>query len=304
MDVSEQQLFKWIKRGVIGVVSLLTLSIVGCNSFYTVGEGERGIHTRTGALVGISKPGLNLKVPFIDDYKTMDVREQPIKWQLDGVENTDSRMESYSRDQQPADIAMNVAWSIPADDTTIAEIYQTYGSRERFRDTVIVPKTVEAVKNVFGGYDAVTVIQQRTKFNLDVANMLNKLLEGYPVIISAAQIQDIEFSSAYEAVVEARMKAQVEVQKREQEKLTEQINADIVVIKAEADATQIKLDGEARASVVRTLGEAQADAIRARAQALAQNANLVELTAAERWDGKLPTTMLPGSSVPFVNLPK
>jgi hypothetical protein len=36
---------------------------------------------------------------------------------------------------------------------------------------------------------------------------------------------------------------------------------------------------------------------------LRDNPNLVELTAAERWDGHLPTTMVPGSTLPFVTLP-
>jgi len=31
------------------------------------------------------------------------------------------------------------------------------------------------------------------------------------------------------------------------------------------------------------------------------NPGLVTLTTAERWDGKLPTTMIPGNSVPFIN---
>jgi len=292
--MNDQQIFRLVRNVVIGVVAVLTLSIAGCNSFYTVGEGERAVHTRTGALVGVTKPGLNFKVPFIDDFRLMDVREQPIAWELgtnDDGSRYDSRMNSYSRDQQPAEIALNVAWSIPSDDATITDIYQTYGSRERFRNTVIVPKTVEAVKNVFGGYDAVTVIQQRAKFNADVRVALDALLKGYPVVVSAVQVQDISFSDAYENAVEARMMAQVEVQKREQQKQTAQIDADMLVIKAEADAKQTRLRGEAEAA-----------AIRARSEAIASSPKLVELTLAEKWDGKLPTTMVPGQAVPFISV--
>lgn len=46
-------------------------------------------------------------------------------------------------------------------------------------------------------------------------------------------------------------------------------------------------------------GKAEAEAIKARAQALASNQNLVELTKAERWNGELPTTMLPNSALPL-----
>jgi hypothetical protein len=40
----------------------------------------------------------------------------------------------------------------------------------------------------------------------------------------------------------------------------------------------------------------------ARAKALGTNPNLVTLVQTERWNGVLPTTMVPGSSVPFVSL--
>jgi hypothetical protein len=43
------------------------------------------------------------------------------------------------------------------------------------------------------------------------------------------QIENIDFSDAYEQAVEARMTAQVEVQKRQQQLAQEKINAEIAV---------------------------------------------------------------------------
>lgn len=285
----------------IGVFLTILLLTAGCGSFYSVEQGDRGIHTRLGALAAVTPPGPHFKVPFIDDIKTISVRDEPIEWKQDAATG-DSRMESYSRDQQPADIAVTVTWSLPDDETTIADIFTTYGSRDRLYRAVVLPKAVEAVKNVFGTYDAVTVIQQRAKFNTDVSANLKSLLQGYPVEINGVQVQDISFSDAYENAVEARMMAQVEVQKKEQEKQTTQITADMAVINAESRARQTKLQGDADADVIRTKGAAEAAAIKARADALALNGKLVELTAAERWNGQLPTTMVPGSAVPFITV--
>lgn len=291
---------KFIRNAVIGFFGVVLLTLSACGSFYTVEQGERGIHTRTGAFVGISHPGFHLKMPFIDDVRMIDVRQQAVKWMQD--RDGDSRMETYSRDQQPAHIAVNVAWEIPSDDKSLETIFNTYGTRQGLYNTVLLPKAVEAVKNTFGLYDAVTVIQQRAKFNADVAAELNRLLTGYPIILRGAQIQDIAFSDAYEGAIEARMQAQVQVQKKEQEKQTRQIEADMQVIAAEADAKQTRLQGEANAAIIKIKGEAEAAAIRARADALASNARLVELTAAEKWDGHLPETMVPGGAVPFVTV--
>lgn len=53
---------------------------------------------------------------------------------------------------------------------------------------------------------------------------------------------------------------------------------------------------------VRLAGEAEAAAIRSKGEALKENRQLVDLTAAEKWNGVLPTTMTPSGSVPFVKV--
>jgi hypothetical protein len=50
------------------------------------------------------------------------------------------------------------------------------------------------------------------------------------------------------------------------------------------------------------LREAEAAAVEARGKALTSNPNLVTLLQAERWNGVLPTTMVPGAAVPFVSV--
>jgi hypothetical protein len=60
--------------------------------------------------------------------------------------------------------------------------------------------------------------------------------------------------------------------------------------------------GEARAANIKITGEAEAAGIEARGKALSANPNLVTPVQAERWNGVLPTTMVPGSAVPFVSI--
>ena len=82
----------------------------------------------------------------------------------------------------------------------------------------------------------------------------------------------------------------------------EKVEAEIAVTQAKARADSSVAEAKARAEATRLAGEAEAAAIRARAAALADNPNLIELTKAERWDGVLPTTMVPGTAAPFINL--
>lgn len=78
------------------------------------------------------------------------------------------------------------------------------------------------------------------------------------------------------------------------------VDGDFKCLKPRSDAAKLEGDGAAYATTVR--GEAEASAIRARAAALAANINLVLLTQAEKWNGVLPHTMLPGATVPFISV--
>ena len=87
------------------------------------------------------------------------------------------------------------------------------------------------------------------------------------------------------------MLAQVDIQRREQNLRTTEVEAQIARTRAEGEANAIRLRGEAEGA-----------AIRARAEALRSNADLVQLQAVEKWDGKLPTTMVPSTALPFIDL--
>nr|DAY32506.1 MAG TPA: High frequency of lysogenization C protein [Caudoviricetes sp.] len=37
-------------------------------------------------------------------------------------------------------------------------------------------------------------------------------------------------------------------------------------------------------------------------ESISKNPNIIQLNAIEKWSGQLPTQMVPGSSVPFINV--
>jgi len=123
-------------------------------------------------------------------------------------------------------------------------------------------------------------------------------------VIESVQVEDIVFSAEYIKSVEQRMQAEVEVQRLRQNLEREKVQADIVVTQANAQANAVRAQAQAQADAIRLKGEAEADAIKARAAALGDNPNLINLTQAERWDGKLPTTMVPSGALPMMNVGK
>ena len=274
---------------VLVAIALLLLSIV-FGSWYTVDQGERGVKLRYGAVVGIAEPGLNFKIPFVDTVRHISVQNQAIVYE---------RVESYSKDQQPATLRISVSYRVP--EASVEELYSQYGSIDKMVERLISRKVPDEVKNVFGRYTAISAIQDRTKFGMDVNEALKKAVTG-PVVIESVQIEEVIFSDAYEQSIEKRMMAEVEIQTKRQNLETERSNAEITVTQAKAQADSALAQAQADAEAIRVRGIAEADAIKARGEALKQNAGLIALTQAEKWNGVLPATMVPGGTVPFLNL--
>ncbi|CUX56843.1 MULTISPECIES: prohibitin family protein [Agrobacterium] len=285
---------------IFGIVAIAILSIV-FGSWYTIDQGERGVILRYGAIAGTAEPGLGFKLPVIDTVVRISVQSKAAVYDA---------MEAYSRDQQPATVKLSVNYRIPVD--RVAAVYEQYGSEAGLLGRLIERRVFEETKTVFGRFNAVTAIQERGRLNQEIAMAIQEGVQG-PVTIESVQIENIDFSDSYEASIEQRMLAEVEVQKLRQNAEREKVQAEITVTQAnasadarradaQAQADAVRLQAQADAEAIRLRGDAEALAIKARGDALRNNPGLVSLTQAERWDGRLPTTMLPNGALPMIDL--
>ncbi len=209
------------------------------------GQTERGVLLRNGAVIGTAQPGLGFKVPVIDSVEKVSVRTTTYTW---------DKMNSYSYDQQPADLKISV--TLRAAPEKVADLYAKFGRLDTAVNQVVNPVVNQQVKVVFGRYTAVKAIQERGALNGAIKDAITETLKYDPmIIIESVQLENIEFSANYLHSIEQRMLAEVEVQKLQQNAEREKVNP-----------------------------------------------NLVTLVQAERWNGVLPTTMVPGSAVPFVSV--
>jgi len=285
-------MIKQIFGVVAGIVGLIALFVIG-GSFYTVDQGEEHIILRNGAYVETVGPGFHTKTPFIDNNIEHSLRAATYTWE---------NLEAYSNDQQPAHTRISV--TIQPLPKSGEKVYEAYGGTDGFVSRVLTPRVPALFKNVFGQFTAEQAIRTREKLNLDTLNTLRTNIseaEGLINIVSV-QIEDITFSSAYIASIEQKQLATVEVQKRQQELAQKKIEAEITVTQAQAQADSNLAIATAEAESIRLKGEAEAAAIKAKTDALSANPNLVALTTAERWDGKLPVSIPPDGTVPLMNI--
>ncbi|MEY9102097.1 regulator of protease activity HflC (stomatin/prohibitin superfamily) [Sinorhizobium fredii] len=246
--------FAPIPSVIFGSVALGASSVI-FGSWYTIDQGERGVVLRYGAIVGTAEPGLGLKLPLIDSIVRISVQSKAAVYE---------NMEAYSRDQQPATIKLSVNYRIPID--RVATVYELYGSEDGLLSRLVERKVFEETKTVFGRFNAVTAIQERARLNQEVAAAIQKSVSG-PVIIDSVQIENIDFSDAYEASIEQRMLAEVEVQKLRQNAEREKVQAEITVTQANALADARRAEAQAQADAVRLQAQADAEAIRLKGEA-------------------------------------
>ncbi len=285
MDFNFNQLPKRaIAAGAAVVVALVLLF----STAYTIDEGERGVILRLGRVVGEAGPGLHFKIPFINSVEKISVQIQ--KESFEKTDVADTRLQTYSRDQQPATIAMAINYHV----TDASAVYAQFGSLENMKQRVIISRAYDQLKTVFGQFDAADAIQKRTVLNAEVFEAIRKAVSG-PVVIDSVQIEDITFSQQYESAVELRMQAIVKQQQAEADKQKRIIDADAL-------AYEVKSASDAKAHQIEVQGKAEAGAIQARGEALRNNPALPTLVASEKWNGVLPTTMMPGNTVPFINV--
>jgi regulator of protease activity HflC (stomatin/prohibitin superfamily) len=281
---------RYVAIGGVAVAGLFGLSVL-LGSFYTIDQGERGVILKNGAVVGIAEPGLGFKIPFVYDVVKIPVTTQTWTW---------DKMNSLSYDQQPADLKISV--TLHAEPGKVNELYARFGSLDNAVKAVVSPIVNRDTKVVFGRYTAQKTIQDRGQLNRDIKDALLNAGIDKVIEVESVQLENVEFSPVYLKSIEDRMLAEVKVQQREQDLQREKVEAQITVTKAtaEADSKKKTADGEAYSTRVR--GEAEADAIKVKQEALAQSPNYVSLVQAEKWNGVLPTTMVPGSAVPFVSV--
>jgi regulator of protease activity HflC (stomatin/prohibitin superfamily) len=278
------------ERGVKFIVVAAIVAAIAVTVFelslYTIEQGYRGIVLRFGQVNSVAEPGLHFKIPFVDWLEELEVRTQK-----------DARkIGAYSKDSQPVEIALSINFHLNPGEVT--KIYSDYGMY--YLDRLIAPKILAIPKDTIGKYAAIELVQNRNLVSKQILEDLNAYFAPLGIIVESLNIENMDFSDAYEASVETRMQAEVEVQKVKQNLEREKLNAEMVRVKAqgEADAKVAQAKADAEAIVLR--GNAEAKAIEARVKALSANANYVKLIEAEKWDGKLPTTVIPNQSIPVI----
>lgn len=277
-------------------LSVLAASLSGCSPF-SVDEGELGLVTKYGEIVETKSAGLHWRSWLEDDIKFSTREQKEVIGYFDDERDKITGISAYTRDAQTVTTALIITYKL----TDPVAVYKNYRTTENMINQLVEPRSRQALEIVFSEYTAQKALENRAKLTTDITAQIREAVKGYPIEITAVQTV-IQFNKEYEKRVEESVQKNVAIQTTERELIIQQKQAEIVKVNAQAKADAEIIQAKADAEKVRLAGEAEAAAIRAKGEALKENQQLVELTAAEKWNGILPTTMTPNGALPFIKI--
>ncbi len=268
----ENSFKKIIRIGAIIFVIFIVISAL--NPIVLIGAGERGILMNFGAVQDkIMGEGIHFRIPIVQKVEKIDVQTQKLE----------VKTMAYSKDIQTVESQLALNYHIKAD--VANKLWQEVGFD--YQSRLIDPSIQESVKAATAKFTAQELIEQRAKVKDEIKTELFNRLSRY-FAVDEFSIIDFSFSDEYEKAVEAKQVAQQ------------------AALKAENDLQRIKTEAEQRVAQAK----AEAEAIKLQSDA-ANNDKYINLkalevqkTAVEKWNGVLPTQMIPGGSLPFINLTK
>ncbi len=267
------------------VLIALVVIVFAFGSIGVVDSREVGIKTRLGQVAGVVEPGLYFKLPVIEHVSKMDMKVQTVDYDKNGKEgdaSDTSSLSAASKDLQT--VWANIVVNYRLNPVNAVDTYVQYRNTEIFGTSVVEPIIRETVKAITASYTAEELVTKRQEISDRVYADLNEKLTGKGVILVQSNLTNFEYSGSFAASIEKKVTA-------EQDALT-----------AKNKLEQVKYESEQ--TIVAAQGVAEAQRIKAAALQSQGGRALVDLTLAEKWDGHLPTTMVPGSSVPFINVQK
>ena len=289
-----------LKTAGISLVLIITAIVLLYGTIYTVDERDVGIIKRNGKAVAQVEPGLHAKVPFIDEVVPMEVRTKKYSTVLTASTVGKNPETGAVELQMPSRVTISANWSIPRDDALT--VYKDFGSLDQYEKRILDPKFSNAVKQAFSHYDIETIISDRETVRVEIEDTLKALLGKSTAIVSAVNLENIAFHGKIAAAVTKKQVAKLALQEQRDILAKQDLEAQESTNIDKAKAAGIKAISVEKAAAISREGLAEAEAITAKAKALGSNTNIVKLTEAQNWDGKLPTTVMGGSAMPIMDM--
>jgi len=183
----------------LGVILLLS-------SFVTVDEGDRAVVTTFGEISGEMNPGMNLKMPLIQDARTYTVREQVAAF---GDQSSAQSNLQFSRIDAKtdggADMRTDIAIGFKLNPENVTDMYKEVGTESQYHEKVIKNEINSEVRDSASGYTINELHRQegRISFQEDIRDNLQENFENYGLSVARVNLENINFDESIESAINA-----------------------------------------------------------------------------------------------------
>lgn len=273
--------------------TLLAASLAACS---TVPAGHVGVKVYLlGGDKGVDSEELGVGRYWIginEELYLFPTFMQNYEWTADSRPGSETDESISFQTVEGLTVNADVGISYAIDPARVTDIYQTYRRgvdeitdtflRNMVRDSLVKVASDKPVEYVYGAGKA--------KLMEDVQNMVKEQVAAQGIQISKIYwIGEIRLPPKVIDSINAKIEATQKAQQRQNE-----------VAQAKAEADKKVEEARGQADSILKVAEAQAKANQLLSESL--TAELMQYKALEVWDGKLPTTMIPGQATPFVNV--
>ncbi len=257
--------YKKSKKDKLGLAGLIFGGIMAVMfaivplSFKTVDTGEVAVVKHLGKAKQVRTSGTYFDFWLTNKYETYDTK----------VQNIEIITPAYSKDAQTMDLAITVQYQIVQEE--VIDVAKNYGKLEVLENR-IKSIAIEKTKAVLTSYSAMEIIENRSSISPSVEKTIKEAVTGeYHVDIVTVVLTNIDFSDAFEQIVESKMIA-------EQEKLKAQYEKETAIVNAEKELEVAKLAAQAKIEEAKAKAESEVEI--AKAQAMATKLKSIEVARA------------------------
>jgi len=245
----------------VGMLIAVILLVV--DSLTVVPAGNMGVQVTFG---DVNSTALDAGVHFVNPLSSVhNVNVQLQRGTMEGAA-------AGTKDLQQVHTDITINYHLNKD--KVAAIYKDYGVN--VTDKVLVPALNEGFKGVTGHYTSEELVTKRDVVSAEILEHVREKLAQYDISTDGVSLVNFGFSQDYQKAIEQKV---IALQNKQ---------------KAEMDLQRIQVEAQQR--IAQADGEAKAIAIQAQAIQSNGGAQYVQLQWIEKWDGKMPNTVVNGNT--------
>ena len=270
---------KKIGKIAVIVIIVIALLVLLFNCFSIINEGFIGVKYTFGKITQDNlSPGLNFCIPFVEEIRQVDTREQVYSV-------VDDAYTSDTQTVQQLQLKLNYRY----DSAKLSDIIRNVGI-DNVESKLLVQNVAKITKNEIGKVKAEELVQSRAEVQQTIQDVLAETLAPSGIVVVSFAIENLSFDEAFESSIQAKVIAAQDALKMENKTKEKEEEAKQVVIAAQAKADSTKLEADA-----------EAYAIEAVQKQLENSPNYIDYLKITNWNGQLPQIIGDGVN-PFVNL--